>query len=33
MVQVVYNGQTGWVGSWLGQYSVPFDDIPVVAVP
>lgn len=27
---VEYNGQQGWVGSWLGVFSVVFDSIPVV---
>lgn len=30
---VTYNGQQGWIGSWLGQYSRPFEDLPVVPLP
>jgi len=30
---VEYNGQQGWVASWLGRYSAAFDTIPVVEVP
>lgn len=32
-VLVRYNGQEGWVGSWLGQFSTPFDDLPIVPLP
>lgn len=28
-VYVEFNGQRGWVASWLAQFSVPFDDLPV----
>ncbi len=31
--QVHYNGQDGWVGSWLGRFSIPFNDLPVVPLP
>jgi hypothetical protein len=27
---VEYNGQQGWIASWLGVYSSPFDSLPVV---
>ncbi len=27
---VSYEGQVGWVGSWLATYSSPFDDLPVI---
>ncbi len=30
---VEYNGQQGWIGSWLGQYSQPFEELPVVPLP
>ncbi|GAB4573573.1 MAG: hypothetical protein Kow0077_16370 [Anaerolineae bacterium] len=30
---VSYGGQQGWIGSWLGRYSQPFDSIPVVDAP
>ncbi len=30
---VEYDGQQGWVASWLGRYSTAFDAIPVVAAP
>ena len=30
---VEYDGQQGWVASWLGRYSAAFDAIPVVAAP
>ena len=27
---VEYNGQSGWIGSWLGRYSQSFESLPVV---
>ncbi len=29
-VQVTYNGQTGWVASWLGRWSGAINDLPVI---
>ncbi|MBN2470809.1 MAG: SH3 domain-containing protein [Anaerolineae bacterium] len=30
---VEYNGQQGWIGSWLGYYSQPFESLPELPLP